>query len=182
MPKGRSAKGGLPDLPTETKPSSWCLCGAHGTTAIPACGLVVGRSRVCDLVLPDSDISRQHVRLSLIQDAPWAIDLGSANGLLIDGNSTTRARLENGSSLWLGSTCPEVRQESVDLPSDLLMAWSRLGSSPAEALRDLAGAVSCAVEPNRSYALQWEADADWDDLGPLRKALVAAAVEWLSSN
>ena len=74
----------------------------------------------------------------------------------------------------------EVCNENVDLPEDLLMAWSRLDSSPAEALRDLAGAVSCAVEPNRSYALQWEADASWDDLGPLRKALVAAAVVWLA--
>ena len=179
MPKGRSNGGEPPELPTETKPGSWCLRGAHGATTIPACGLVVGRSRLCDLVLPDSDISRRHLRLSLVQDEPWAIDLGSASGLLIDGVSTARARLHDGSTLWLGNTCLELRRQSGSLPLYLLEAWSRLGASPAEALRDLAGAISCTLEPDRSYALQWEAGAGWDDLGPLRRALVNAAVEWI---
>jgi len=169
-----------PDLPTETKPGAWCLLGAFGTISIPPCGLVVGRSRVCDLVLADPNVSRRHLRLSLVQDEPWAIDLGSANGLVVDGVSTTRARLGDGSTLWLGGTCLEVHREGAFLPPDLLDAWSRLGSSPAEALRELAGAVSCSVEPDRSYALQWESDVGWDDLGPLRRALVAAAVEWLA--
>lgn len=179
MPKGRSTEEAHPDLPTETKPGAWSLRGAHGTTAIPACGLVVGRSRVCDLVLPKSDISRRHLRLSLVQDQPWAIDLGSSNGLLIDGVSTTRARLREGSTVWLGDTCLEFHREASELPREFLEAWSRLISSPAEALRDLAGAVSCTVEPDRSYALQWEADVGWDELGPLRRALVDAAAEWL---
>ena len=180
MPKGRSMAGATPLLPTETKPGDWSLRGAHGTTAIPPCGLLVGRSRVCDLVLDDSDISRRHVRLSFFQDEPWAIDMGSANGLVIDGISTTRARLREGSTLWLGNTSLEIHREVAALPFELMAAWSRLGSSPAEALRDLAGAISCAVEPDRSYALQWEADVGWEDLGPLRRALVDAAVEWLT--
>jgi predicted component of type VI protein secretion system len=143
--------------------------------------LVVGRSRVCDLVISDSEVSRRHLRLSLLQDAPWAIDLGSANGLVVDGISTTRARLGDGSNVWLGGIRLEVRRETASLPPDLLAAWARLGSFPAQALRDLAGAASCTVEPNRSYALQWEPEVGYDDLGPLRKALVDAAVEWISS-
>ncbi len=180
MSKGRSTEGAHPDLPTETKPGAWSLRHAQGSVSIPSCGLVVGRSRVCDLVFADADISRRHLRLSLIQNEPWAIDLGSVNGLLIDGVSTRRARLREGSTVWLGNTCLEIRRESAELPPDLLAAWNRLGDAPAEALRNLAGAISCAVEPDRSFALQWEGGISWDDLGPLRRALVDAAVEWLA--
>lgn len=181
MLKGRSTEEARPDLPAETKPGAWSLRGAFGSIAIPLCGLVVGRSRVCDLVLADPDVSRRHLRLSLVQDEPWAIDLGSANGLLIDGVSTPRARLRDGTDVWLGGTRLEIRREAAPLPSDLLEAWSRLGSSPARALRDLAGAVSCSVAPDRSYSLQWETDVGRDDLGPLRRALVDAAMEWLAA-
>lgn len=180
MPKGRSATGSLPGLPTDTKPSTWSLHGPDGPIALSACGLVVGRSSICDVVLPDPDISRRHLRLSLIQGEPWAIDLGSVNGLLVDGISTRRARLSDGSTLWLGETCLTVRREPAALPASLLEAWSNLATSPAQALRDLAAAQSCSLEPDGTCTLHWESDTGRDDLGPLRRALLEAAMEWLA--
>jgi len=179
MAKGRSATGSLPGLPTDTKPTTWSLHGPGGVVALPACGLVVGRSGVCDVVLSDPDISRRHLRLSLIQGEPWAIDLGSVNGLLVDNISSRRARLSDGSTLWLGRTRLNVRSERSSLPAPLLEAWSNLVTSPAQALRDLAGARSCSLESDGTCTLHWESDTDADDLGPLRKALVDAAMEWL---
>ena len=180
MAKGRSATGSLPGLPTDTKPTTWSLHGPGGAVALPACGLVVGRSGVCDVVLSDADVSRRHLRLSLVQGEPWAIDLGSVNGLLVDNASCRRARLSEGSTLWLGKTCLTVRRERSTLPATLLEAWSLLPTSPAQALRDLAGARSCSLEPDGTCTLHWESDTDRDDLGPLRKALVDAAMEWLA--
>jgi len=180
MAKGRSATRVVPGPPTDTKPTTWSLHGPAGGVALPACGLVVGRSNLCDLVLPDPDISRRHVRLSLIQGEPWAIDLGGLNGLLVDDIPTRRARLSEGSTLWLGRTCLTVRHEPSTLPATLLEAWSNLSTSPAQALRDLAGARSCSLESDGTCTLHWESEADADDLGPLRKALVDAAMEWLA--
>lgn len=180
MAKGRSATGSLPGTPTDTKPTGWSLHGPAGNFALPLCGLVVGRSGVCDVVLPGPDISRRHLRLVLIQGEPWAIDLGSVNGLLVDNISTRRARLCEGSALWLGGTCLEIRREPAALPAPLLEAWSNLPTSPAQALRDLAGAQSCTLEPDNTCTLHWESDTDADDLGPLRKALLDAAMEWLA--
>jgi predicted component of type VI protein secretion system len=148
-----------------------------GTIAIPSCGLLAGRSRTCDLVLSDPDVSRRHLRLFLMQGVPWGVDLGSANGVVVDGNEAARTRLGAGSRLWLGSAELEVREARGDLPEALRQAWSSLADSPTQALRDLAGAVSCTVRPDGTCDFQWEAGQGLDDLGPLRRCLLAAALE-----
>jgi len=135
-------------------------------------------SRTCDLVLSDPDVSRRHLRVFQMQDSPWAIDLGSANGVLVDGDGATRTRLQAGSRLWLGSVELEVRQAPGELPAALRQAWSALVDSPASALRDLAGAVACSVRQDGTYDFLWaEVGQCLDDLGPLRRCLLEAALE-----
>ena len=142
---------------------------------------MVGRSRACDLVLSDPDVSRRHLRVFLMQGVPWAIDLGSANGVLVDGDGAARSRLGVGSLLWLGSVELEVLRTPGTLPEELGRAWSQLPDSPAQALRDLAGAVSCTVRQDGTYDFLWsEAGQGLEDLGPLRRCLVEAALEALA--
>ena len=53
--------------------------------AIGPSGAVIGRSRECDVVLADSNVSRRHAELRPV-DGGWTIaDLGSTNGVKVNG-------------------------------------------------------------------------------------------------
>ncbi len=57
--------------------------------------LLLGRSADCDLVLPHTSVSRHHARLSLDARGTAVIeDLGSKNGLRVDGARVERAMLD----------------------------------------------------------------------------------------
>jgi Protein of unknown function (DUF3662)/Inner membrane component of T3SS, cytoplasmic domain len=72
---------------------------------LPAAGGVVGRSRDCDIVLGDAGISRHHAQ---IRPGPggWTVeDLGSTNGVLVNGRGVRGTQLlRPGDRLELGST------------------------------------------------------------------------------
>jgi hypothetical protein len=75
---------------------------------LPAQGkLVVGRSRGCDVVVPEPTVSRHHVELRAIDGAWLAVDLGSSNGTWLMGRRVGRARVTPGDELLLG-TCAVV--------------------------------------------------------------------------
>ena len=52
----------------------------------------LGRDRDCDLAVPDTTLSRRHLRFVSIGDAWDAEDLGSRNGTLLNDQPLTRAR------------------------------------------------------------------------------------------
>jgi len=53
---------------------------------VPNAGAIVGRSRECDVVLGDPNISRQHAELRPDGAGGWTVaDLGSTNGVRING-------------------------------------------------------------------------------------------------
>ncbi len=52
---------------------------------VPAAGATLGRSRDCDVVLADSNVSRRHAEIRP-QGAGWVVeDLGSTNGVRVNG-------------------------------------------------------------------------------------------------
>jgi FHA domain-containing protein len=53
--------------------------------AIPPGGAVIGRSRECDIVLADSNVSRRHAELLPHGDGWTITDLGSTNGVRVNG-------------------------------------------------------------------------------------------------
>ena len=60
--------------------------------AIGPGGAVIGRSRDCDIVLGDSNVSRRHAEIRPAGDG-WAItDLGSTNGVKINGRAVDAGR------------------------------------------------------------------------------------------
>jgi len=66
--------------------------------------VLLGRSRECDLVLDDPNVSRRHAELRR-DGASWEIvDLGSTNGVKVNGRRTDRERLEAGDRITLGIT------------------------------------------------------------------------------
>lgn len=78
-------------------------------------GLVVGRGTDADVRINDPGVSRRHVEFTVsggYGDAALAIevhDLGSTNGMLVDGHRITRTGLRDGSEVRIGSTTMTVR-------------------------------------------------------------------------
>jgi len=72
---------------------------------VPPGGGVIGRSRDCEIVLDDVGISRRHAELRPHPDG-WSIeDLGSTNGVLVNGVAISGAQaLSAGDRVELGST------------------------------------------------------------------------------
>lgn len=72
---------------------------------------VIGRSRECDLVLDDPNVSRQHAELRL-EDGAWAVrDLGSTNGIKLNGSRSPGGRLSPGDEITLGLSRLKFEQE-----------------------------------------------------------------------
>jgi FHA domain-containing protein len=66
--------------------------------------VVLGRSRECDIRLDDANVSRRHAEIKRENGNWWVIDLGSTNGIEVNGKRTQRARLEHDDRILLGRT------------------------------------------------------------------------------
>lgn len=72
---------------------------------VPPRGGVIGRSRDCDIVLEDAGISRRHAELRPYGEGWVVSDLGSTNGLRVNGRVVQGPQaLSSGDRLELGST------------------------------------------------------------------------------
>src|SRR5207244_13204603 len=65
---------------------------------------VVGRSRDVDVQIEDPNVSRRHAEVVQQGSAWWVVDLGSTNGVEVDGKRVQRARLDDGTSFMIGET------------------------------------------------------------------------------
>jgi hypothetical protein len=65
----------------------------------------VGRSRDADCVLRDPNVSRHHAELRRSSGGEWTIaDLGSTNGIKVNGRRVGSTRLKSGDQVTLGTT------------------------------------------------------------------------------
>ncbi len=65
----------------------------------------LGRSRECDCVIADPNISRKHAELRRADSGDWGIvDLGSTNGVTVNGRKVDSSRLSPGDHVSLGTT------------------------------------------------------------------------------
>jgi hypothetical protein len=67
-------------------------------------GVVLGRSRDCDITLEDPNVSRRHAEVRLEDGTWWIVDLGSTNGIEVNGERVKRAQLDNKDRIVLGRT------------------------------------------------------------------------------
>ena len=66
--------------------------------------MVLGRSQECDVQLADANVSRRHAELRQEETSYWIVDLGSTNGMEVNGRRLRQAKLEGGDRITLGST------------------------------------------------------------------------------
>lgn len=64
----------------------------------------IGRGAESDLRIDDPGISRDHAELRRSGGDVTVVDVGSTNGVVVDGERVTQARLRDGSRVVLGST------------------------------------------------------------------------------
>jgi hypothetical protein len=66
--------------------------------------VVLGRSRECDISVPDNNVSRRHAELQQEGATYWLVDLDSTNGTALNGETVQRAKLHDGDRITIGST------------------------------------------------------------------------------
>ncbi|MFF4181777.1 FhaA domain-containing protein [Streptomyces sp. NPDC001691] len=106
--------------PADRRPAPGPMPGGHGQVRrwieingtrhqISRPTLVLGRSTDADVRIDDPGVSRRHCEIRT-GTPPTIQDLGSTNGIVVDGQHTTRATLRDGSRIVVGSTTIVYRQ------------------------------------------------------------------------
>ena len=79
-------------------------------------GLVIGRGSDADLRINDPGISRRHAMLNVAEDGTLSIsDLGSTNGIVVNGQRVREAALAIGSRIEIGSTRMSITSTAADV-------------------------------------------------------------------
>lgn len=81
-------------------------------------GFIIGRGTSADLRINDPGISRQHAEIKVSgtgdEQQVTIVDLGSTNGIIVDGQRVTQATLVDGSRIEVGSTRMLVHAPSAE--------------------------------------------------------------------
>jgi hypothetical protein len=88
-----------------TRPTRALVLAEGRRHVVPPGGAIIGRSRECDVVLSDANVSRRHAEVRPVAAGGWTIaDLGSTNGVRINGRQIAGAeQLAAGDRVVLGT-------------------------------------------------------------------------------
>jgi hypothetical protein len=66
--------------------------------------IVIGRAKDCDIQISDPNVSRRHAEVRREGAAFWLVDLGSTNGIDVNGRRKARVKLSDGDRVTMGTT------------------------------------------------------------------------------
>ena len=108
-----AARTELIDSPAATPSDAWLIFVSEGPrfgeiVRVRGTAFLIGRASDCDLMLEDSAVSRQHVKIR-IEGAPPTLrfmlhDLATDNGTFVNGTRQTPVELHNGDIIRIGRT------------------------------------------------------------------------------
>ncbi len=78
--------------------------GLSKLTILPSDNAVIGRDSVCDVVVYDERVSRQHVRIAMSRYTSGILDLSSRNGLYVNGFKVKAGQLRHLDVIRIGNT------------------------------------------------------------------------------
>jgi FhaA, N-terminal domain/FHA domain len=99
--------------PVEREPAALTIDGTRHP--IDKRVVLVGRAQECDIRLEDPNVSRRHAELRHDEASYTIVDLGSTNGLEVNGTRLRQARLEDGDTIVIGSTEIVFERASPDV-------------------------------------------------------------------
>ncbi|MFT5285006.1 MAG: pSer/pThr/pTyr-binding forkhead associated (FHA) protein [Planctomycetota bacterium] len=159
-----------------------------GTSYAAEEGAILGRDQNCELRLKDNSISRRHARLIFLEGDWQLIDMGSRNGLRLDGRKIEKIVLRGGEQVNIGKLSlrfhldsgedwerKEESQQATNSGDGLTSMLQQSNSSVREA----------PIEPQKTVAerraeriaeIQGEPDGDWISGDLLQRA---GWVRWL---
>lgn len=101
--QGQQDREGATRVMPASAPSAAELITADGSRFSVRGTAVIGRLPECEVTLDDPAVSRRHARVTSTSDGGYTVeDLGSTNGVRLNGEPITRAALRDGDSLDLG--------------------------------------------------------------------------------
>jgi pSer/pThr/pTyr-binding forkhead associated (FHA) protein len=101
-PPTASATGEVPDEIRNMRLVFLAPAGAPAPYGLDHLPIILGRSEVADISLPFSSISREHARLTVQGGSLVIEDLGSSNGVTVNGDKVQRAVITIGDHVALG--------------------------------------------------------------------------------
>jgi len=70
--------------------------------ALTAESAIIGRGPQVDIVISDDSMSRQHAAIEVVEEGFRIRDMGSTNGVTVNGSKVTGADLKHGDQVGLG--------------------------------------------------------------------------------
>jgi hypothetical protein len=102
---GATAGAGLAPAGSPSGASTAPYLEVNGATfTLTGQAAVIGRGSDVDLRIDDPGISRRHAEVRVRGQVARVVDLGSTNGLVVNGQRVTQAELADGGQLTLGNT------------------------------------------------------------------------------
>jgi predicted component of type VI protein secretion system len=90
--------------PATTGSRQALLVGQDKRNVLSGSRVLLGRSRECDIMVNDPNVSRRHAELRA-EGGRWSVvDLGSTNGIKVNGRRVDKRELSDGDKLTLGVT------------------------------------------------------------------------------
>ncbi len=93
----------------------------HGLYLFPQ-DYIIGRDPQCDILISDAAVSRRHARIAYEQGRFFIEDLGSKNGILINGQKQTHAWLDNFDFIQIGPATLHFYFPDSDFPEEKVHA------------------------------------------------------------
>ncbi len=116
--------------------------------------LIIGRGDECDIRLNQGSISRQHAVLDYIGGTWYVEDLGSQNGVFIEGEKVERAPLTAAMNVQFGTIMaafdPDFGGEAMSLTMDSVEAEEQPAAEPEEVMDE--SAIAEVRDMGRIYA------------------------------
>lgn len=102
-------------------------------------GLVIGRAPDSSIVLPGQMVSRKHARVWLDDDVVLVEDLGSRNGIGVNGHRVLRAQLSPGDQLMIGDAVFELCETVSSSSISSVISFEKAGTLADEMVRKEGG-------------------------------------------